>query len=383
MISDPVKNIDQMNTALQKGIGGMWIQPDDRSPRASGHPQGHPDRRVLLCSVGHPATMQGDGRPVRPRLLSRGFGVGRRHPQQPRRQGDRRQLHLSTTSRSSSRVKKGRPGRASRPVARWITLIEQEAPEDLTRTRASSSPAPCFQAHPDIHVWRFGLGRYRPRGRRLPEVEEARPGEEQDPVAGGLNGTDAGLSGRRSRPVPPSSARSTAFNNKPHRVRRWASRWPTGSRGLQISAGRAGCAASPCSARRASTTFKELTADPGGELQEAHRRRLRHPRHRAVGPDRLRPPDELHRQRRSRSHERTSRDRRSHPLGSTGPPASGLHSPGAGTRAVYAPDARCERRMRMRTRLRMSQSDRPASLRLGAPGARAGTSGARCHRSGR
>ena len=27
--ADPVNNINQMNTALQKGVGGMWIQPDD------------------------------------------------------------------------------------------------------------------------------------------------------------------------------------------------------------------------------------------------------------------------------------------------------------------------------------------------------------------
>ena len=55
---DPVNNIDQMNQYLQRGIGGMWIQPEDS-----------PAQRVVIeraiptgvCTYfsGHPATIQG------------------------------------------------------------------------------------------------------------------------------------------------------------------------------------------------------------------------------------------------------------------------------------------------------------------------------------
>ena len=56
--SDPVKNIDQMNTALQKGIGGMWIQPDDSVAQGQVIVKAIPSG-VCCWFSGHPATMQG------------------------------------------------------------------------------------------------------------------------------------------------------------------------------------------------------------------------------------------------------------------------------------------------------------------------------------
>ena len=55
--ADPVKNIDQMNTALQKGIGGMWIQPDDSVAQGQIIVKAIPSG---VCSwfSGHPATVQ-------------------------------------------------------------------------------------------------------------------------------------------------------------------------------------------------------------------------------------------------------------------------------------------------------------------------------------
>ena len=54
---DPVKNIDQMNQLLQKGIGGLWIQPEDSPAQGAvilkAIPQG-----VLTAFSGHPATIQ-------------------------------------------------------------------------------------------------------------------------------------------------------------------------------------------------------------------------------------------------------------------------------------------------------------------------------------
>src|SRR4051794_36513356 len=55
--ADPVKNIDQMNTALQKGIGGLWIQPDDSVAQGQIIVKSIPSG---VCSwfSGHPATVQ-------------------------------------------------------------------------------------------------------------------------------------------------------------------------------------------------------------------------------------------------------------------------------------------------------------------------------------
>jgi ABC-type sugar transport system substrate-binding protein len=55
---DPVKNIDQMNQYLQRGVGGMWIQPEDSAAQGVVIEDAIPEG-VCCYFSGHPATIQG------------------------------------------------------------------------------------------------------------------------------------------------------------------------------------------------------------------------------------------------------------------------------------------------------------------------------------
>ncbi len=201
--SDPVKNIDQMNTALQKGIGGMWIQPDDSVAQGAGHPEGDPDR---ACAPGSAATRR----------------RCRRWPTSTTSATSRRSAR-STTSRRNLGGKatvvsfildhieiliprKLGTQDALKTGGAGITLIEQEL-QKITADEGFQFASTMLQAHPDIH----GLarpGRHRPRCRRLPQVQEAGPDDQQDPVQRAQwhgRGPRGAQDGRRR-----SSARSTA-----------------------------------------------------------------------------------------------------------------------------------------------------------------------------
>ena len=184
--ADPVKNIDQMNTALQKGIGGLWIQPDDSVAQGQVIVKAIPSG-VCTWFSGHPATMQAMAdqydlgyqqalgavdyitKNLGGKATVVSFILDHIEILIPRKEGTRDGL------------KTGGPG---------ITLIEQELQKiNLGRglpVRQHDAPGP--PRHPRL----AGPGRHRARGDAYLKSKKLDPATNKT-LCSGLNRTDAGL----------------------------------------------------------------------------------------------------------------------------------------------------------------------------------------------
>ena len=184
--SDPVNNINQMNTSLQKGIGGMWIQPDDSVAQGTVILNAIPTG-VACWFSGHPATMQAMADQYD---LGYQQGLGAVKYIQDNLGGkatvvsfilDHIEILIPRKLGTEDALKTGGSG---------ITLIEQEL-QKITSDEGFQFASTMLQAHPDIQVW---LG---PDDTVL-GVDAFLKSKKQDPatnktLCSGLNGTDAGL----------------------------------------------------------------------------------------------------------------------------------------------------------------------------------------------
>ena len=188
---DPVKNIDQLNQLLQKGIGGIWIQPEDSPAQGvvieKGIPQG-----VCMVFSGHPATIQGmadqydlgyqqalgavqwikDNLGGKATVMN--FILDHIEILIPRRQG------------TLDALKTGGAG---------ITILEQEL-QKINTDEGFEFASTALQAHPEINVWIgpddtvLGVDAFLKSKSKDPAKEKV--------LATGLNGTDAGLAALKS-----------------------------------------------------------------------------------------------------------------------------------------------------------------------------------------
>lgn len=189
--SDPVKNIDQMNQYLQKGIGGMWIQPEDSPAQAVVIEKAIP-KGVCTFFSGHPATMQamadqydlgysqglGAVKWIKDNLGGKAtvmsFILDHIEILIPRRQG------------TVDAIKTGGSG---------ITLLEQEL-QKINSDEGFEFASSLLQAHPDISVWLgpddscLGVDAYL-QSKNIDVATKI--------MCSGLNGTDAGLAALKSR----------------------------------------------------------------------------------------------------------------------------------------------------------------------------------------
>jgi ABC-type sugar transport system substrate-binding protein len=184
--SDPVKNIDQMNTALQKGIGGMWIQPDDSVAQGQVIVKAIPSG-VCCWFSGHPATMQGMADQY-DLGYQQGLGAVDYITKQLGGKAtvvsfilDHIEILIPRKEGTRDALKTGGPG---------ITLIEQEL-QKINTDEGFQFASTLLQAHPDVLVW---LG---PDDTVL-GVDAYLKSKKQDPatnktLCSGLNGTDAGM----------------------------------------------------------------------------------------------------------------------------------------------------------------------------------------------
>ncbi len=255
--SDPVKNIDQMNTALQKGIGGMWIQPDDSVAQGQVILKAIPTG-VCTWFSGHPATMQAMADQYD---LGYQQGLGAVKYIQDTLGGkatvvsfilDHIEILIPRKLGTQDALKTGGAG---------ITLIEQEL-QKITSDEGFQFASTMLQAHPEIQVW---LG---PDDTVL-GVDAFLKSKKEDTtknktLCSGLNGTDAGLAALKTGT---SFIRQIyGFNNNliGYVVGQQMADWFSG---LQISAvaqGRCIPVLSPAGV----DDFKKLTADPAASYKK-------------------------------------------------------------------------------------------------------------------
>jgi ABC-type sugar transport system substrate-binding protein len=189
--ADPVKNIDQMNTALQKGIGGLWIQPDDSVAQGQIIVKSIPSG---VCSwfSGHPATVQ---------AMADQYDLGY---QQALGAVDYITKNLGGKATVVSFIldhieilipRKEGTRDGLKTGGAGITLIEQEL-QKITSDEGFQFASTMLQAHPDILVW---LG---PDDTVL-GVDAFLKSKKLDPatnktLCSGLAGTDAGFAAMKT-----------------------------------------------------------------------------------------------------------------------------------------------------------------------------------------
>jgi ribose transport system substrate-binding protein len=145
---DPVKNIDLLNQLLQKGIGGIWIQPEDSQA------QGVVIKKAIAQGVcimfsGHPATIQAMADQYD---LGYQQGLGAVKYITDNLGGkatlvnfilDHIEILIPRHQGQTDALKTGGPG---------ITIIEQEC-QKITSDEGFAFTSTLLQAHPDINVW--------------------------------------------------------------------------------------------------------------------------------------------------------------------------------------------------------------------------------------
>jgi ribose transport system substrate-binding protein len=183
---DPVKNIDLMNQLLQKGIGGIWIQPEDSQAQAvvikKAIAQG-----IMIMFSGHPATIQamadqydlgyqqalGAVQYIKDKLGGKAT-VGNMIL-------DHIEILIPRHQGTLDALKTGGPG---------ITVIEQEL-QKITSDEGFTFASTLLQAHPEINVWlgpddtMLGVDAYLKSKGRDPAKDPT--------LLSGLAGTQAGL----------------------------------------------------------------------------------------------------------------------------------------------------------------------------------------------
>jgi ABC-type sugar transport system substrate-binding protein len=255
--ADPVKNIDQMNTALQKGIGGMWIQPDDSVAQGAVIEKSIPSG-VCCWFSGHPATIQGMADQYD---LGYQQGLGAVKYIQDNLGGkatvvsfilDHIEILIPRKIGTQDALKTGGAG---------ITLIEQEL-QKITSDEGFQFASTMLQAHPDIMVW---LG---PDDTVL-GVDAFLKSKNEDPaknktLCSGLAGTDAGFAALKSGT---SFFRQSYgfFNNLiGYSVGQEMADWFAGLEVPQLAQGRCIPVLSPAEVDE----FKKLTADPAASYKK-------------------------------------------------------------------------------------------------------------------
>lgn len=188
---DPVKNIDQMNQLLQRGIGGLWIQPEDSPAQGVVILKAIPTGVCCFFS-GSPATIQGMAdqydlgyqqalgavRWIQENLGGQAtvmsFILDHIEILIPRRQG------------TLDGLKTGGDG---------IKILEQELVK-ITTDEGFEFASTILQANPDVNVWLgpddsiLGVDAFLKSKGLDPATEKV--------LASGLNGTDAGLAALKS-----------------------------------------------------------------------------------------------------------------------------------------------------------------------------------------
>jgi ribose transport system substrate-binding protein len=189
--TDPVKNIDQMNQYLQRGVGGMWIQPDD-SPAQGAVIEAAIPEGVCCFFSGHPATIQGMADQYD---LGYTQGLGAVEWIKANLGGtatvcsfilDHIEILIPRRQGTNDALKTGGDG---------ITLVEQEL-QRINADEGFEFASTLLQANPDIKVWLgpddtvLGVNAFL-------ESENLDPATETI-LCSGLNGTEAGLAALES-----------------------------------------------------------------------------------------------------------------------------------------------------------------------------------------